>query len=193
MCENIYLSCGIQTCAWKHSVAYTCTCVCIDKIVWLHSHHILEITMHTCACTGMYLFNGINKVTTYMFLKIYVFCLVARLYHQFTKVAVKHGKALCAINVLKMAINKYRSAPNKLTSLHADLAQVSCYYKMVSLPSVYITKGSHHKHKPLNVIWWTPGITYASLTKDLVRSFTWKNKLPVRLLLSKSSFCAKDI
>jgi len=87
-----------------------------------------------------------------MFLKIYVFCLVARLYHQFTKVAVKQGKALCAINVLKIAINKYRSAPSKLTSLHADLAQVSCFYKMVPLPYVYITKGLHHRYKPLNVM-----------------------------------------
>jgi len=51
--------------------------------------------------------------------------LVVNLYHQFTKVAVKKGKALCAINVLRMAIDKYRSVPSKLTSLHADLVQVS--------------------------------------------------------------------
>ncbi|XP_065914213.1 COP9 signalosome complex subunit 3-like [Dysidea avara] len=55
----------------------------------------------------------------------------ASLYHQFTKVAVKQGKALCAINVLKMAIDKYRTAPTKLTSLHADLVQLCLAAKCV--------------------------------------------------------------
>ena len=49
---------------------------------------------------------------------------VASLYHHFTKVAVQQNKALCAINVLRLAVGKYREAPTKLTSLHADLTQV---------------------------------------------------------------------
>lgn len=50
---------------------------------------------------------------------------VASLYHHFTKAAVHQNKALCAINVLRLAVEKYREAPTKLTSLHADLAQVA--------------------------------------------------------------------
>ena len=86
-----------------HMCVRVCACVCV-------------VCICVCLCLCVFVFPILKRYWIFSHT-------VASLYHHFTKVAVNH-KALCAINVLRLAIDKYRETPTKLTSLHADLAQV---------------------------------------------------------------------
>lgn len=102
-----------------------------------------------------------------------MFIAVGELCHLFTNYIVKNGvPPIQGVRILAQAVDKIRLFDSQLTSVHADLCQLSLCAKIfnpvlnfleVDITSIFITEDSNHDAKYFLLYYYYGGMIYSSL------------------------------
>lgn len=102
-----------------------------------------------------------------------LFIAVGELCHLFTNYIVKNGvPPIQGVRILAQAVDKIRLFDSQLTSVHADLCQLSLCAKIfnpvlnfleVDITSIFITEDSNHDAKYFLLYYYYGGMIYSSL------------------------------